>query len=115
MKLEMRKKDVVNNFNNIICIGYCDLAWLLRGSNRLGYTCGIYGWNADIYVVRENVCIVSGYRPFGNIQPGYELVRKYNEKARKICENWDTTWEYQKKRLEKLLNKFIDECLKEDK
>lgn len=110
MKIKTTKKQITNNYINIICVGYCDLSYLLKGQNASYYTCGVYGWNADIYHINNNTCIVTGYRPFGNIYPSYDCItQKYNEKARQIYYNNDYT--IATKKINKLLNKFINDCL----
>lgn len=112
MALELKKRDILNSYNNIISIGYCDAYYLLRGQERVGYTCGVYGWNADVYVVDGNTCIVTGYRPFGNIHASYSgIVKKYNEKARKIDNDYSLEWDKRKRKINKVFDKFIKECL----
>ena len=39
----------------------------------------------------------------------YNIVRKYNEKARAISSDWSLSYEEQKKKTNKLLNKFLEE------
>lgn len=113
MNIKLKKKEVLENFQNVICVGYCDIQHLLRGKERIGYTSGVYGWNADIYNIDNKTAICTGYRPFGNISTHYNINKKYDDKARKICKNWDLTWEQTEKKLNKLLQKYVDEVLKE--
>ena len=110
MKVRVTAKQIKSSFSNIICIGYCDLSYLLDKFNANYYTCGVYGWNSDIHIINNNTCVVTGYRPFGNIRPNYETVRKYNKAAEKI-NSWENknSYENKKKQLEKLLNDFIKE------
>lgn len=110
-KIKTTKKSIMENYNNIISVGYCDLAFLLYYKEPIFYTTGIYGWNADIYVL-DNAVIVTGYRPFGDIHASYYgICHKYNEKARAIKEDYNMEYETKKKKLNKLLEKFITECL----
>lgn len=113
MKERITMKAIKNGFNNIIEVSYCELSSLLRYSNPNYYTCGVYGWNADIYIINTNTVIVTGYRPFGNIR-NRKIVKKYEEEARKILE---TKWNYeeQKKYINILLLEFIEEITKEEK
>ena len=46
-------------------VGYADLQNLFRFENAVAYTCGIYGWNSDIYLLKGNTYISTGYRPCG--------------------------------------------------
>ena len=108
MKVKVTAKEIRKSFDNIILINYCGLQWLLRSLNANYYTCGIYGWNSDIYVINNNTCIVTGYRPIGNIKPDYNLVKKYNDLAGKIHSK-NYSYDQRKTKLEKLLNQFVKE------
>lgn len=111
LKLKVRKKDIVDSYKNIICVGYCDLCTVLRNKDARFYTSGVYGWNADIYEIDYNTCIVTGYRPFGNIFASYSgICNKYEQKAREITQDRTSTYEQQCEKLDILLNEFIQEC-----
>lgn len=111
MKFKTTQKAVKEGYRNIIKIGYCNLQYLLHYKNPVTYTCGVYGWNADIYDI-SGVAIVTGYNPFGNIQPDCELVREYDSKARQIVLSWDKYEHDEKiKILDDLLNEFIKKVL----
>lgn len=111
MKFKSIKKDIMANYPKVIKIGYCDLQFLLKYESPIAYTAGVYGWNADIYDF-GGVAIVTGYRPFGNIYPDWEIVQKYKEEARKICYNY--SYEEGHIVLQELQKKFIEEVLKND-
>ena len=64
MKYKTTKKEVMENMWTFYC-GYCDYQNILDTITPQAYTCGVYGWNADIYEVSNNIAIVTGYRPFG--------------------------------------------------
>lgn len=113
MKVQVTKRMIKENYTNIIEVSYCELQHLLRYEDARFYTAGIYGWSADIYEIDRNTVIVTGYSPFGNIRPDYKMVRKYDEKAREIHYDYDKTYEQNRKRLSKLLEKFIKEVVKE--
>lgn len=69
------REEVKSNYRNIIRIGAVELYYLLKFTEPVAYTSGVYGWNADVYDF-DNVAIVMGYRPFGNISPDYNIVEK---------------------------------------
>lgn len=46
-------------------VSYADLQNLFRFENPVAYTCGVYGWNSDIYLLKGNTYISTGYRPCG--------------------------------------------------
>lgn len=102
MQFKTTKKDVMNGYWEIIEVGYCDLQHLLGFLSPSAYTCGIYGWNTDIYEMpfNSNICICTGYRPFGNVKPDWRILWKYNRQA----ENCHTNDE-----LLDLLKQFVDE------
>ena len=83
--MKTTKSSVLNHFT-CISVGYCDLQNLLNWKRRAAHTEGVYGWNADVYTFddRQNVAIVTGYRPFGESVDS-ELIRKYEKKARKVA------------------------------
>ena len=103
MKIKMTNKQVKERFPYIKMAGYCDLHFLLNNEEPIAYTCGVYGWNYDVYLV-NGVAIATGYRNM----PGERLekISEYNEKARNIL-SWENKQDYDKKR------KSIDKLLKE--
>ena len=107
MKIKTTEKQIKGVFNNIISIGYCDAWYLLKHREPLMYTSGVYGWNADIYVINNDTCIVTGYRPFGNLK--IDAISKLNKKARDYYDKYD----YKKADAlcEKLLNKTIEKII----
>lgn len=71
--------------NNYITIkvSYCGLQNLLKYTNPVAYTRGVYGWNCDIYTFGR-YAIATGYRPFGEVSPDYDIVKIYENKASEI-------------------------------
>ena len=65
MKTQITKKEVLANFN-VYAVGYCELqiAFKVAEMEPIYYTAGVYGWNADVYILKGSA-IVTGYRPFG--------------------------------------------------
>ena len=86
-------------------VGYCDLQNLLNNHSPIAYTCGVYGWNFDVYEV-YGVTICTGYR--GMIGPSCKGVREYEEKAAKILswENKEMTYDEKREAVENLLHEF---------
>ena len=114
MKFKTTNKEIKNGYYKIIKISYCSLWYLLKGKDPIAYTSGIYGWNADLYEISRGVAICTGYRPVGNVEPDYELVREYNEKAKEL---WQTKFDGHFKEflpiIDELLNEFIEKVLGE--
>ena len=67
MKYKTTKKDVMERTKSLYC-GYCDYQTIFNRMDANAYTCGVYGWNANIYELPLNFTIVTGYRPFGEVR-----------------------------------------------
>lgn len=106
MKFKTTKKAITGGFSDIVCVGYCDLQHLLKFEDEIAYTVRAEGWGADIYKV-GNTAIVTGYAPFGNIRPGYEINRKFDEAAKAILSDWSITWQEHKEKIRVLLDEYI--------
>ena len=68
MKTQITKKAIMSAYRNVIKVGYCHLQDALKWREPNFFTAGVYGWNADVYVIDGDTVIVTGYRPFGNIE-----------------------------------------------
>ena len=84
MKTQTTKKAIMGAFDNVIRVGYCDMQDALKWREPNFYTAGIYGWNADVYVINSNTVIVTGYRPFGNVEIPREAIDTLNKCAESI-------------------------------
>lgn len=110
MKVKVTKKQINENYKNVICVGYCDLQNLLYFTNANYYTTRAEGWGCDIYHINYNTCITTGYAPFGNIR-NYEIAKKYDLKAEKVLGNRTYKYETKKEKLENLIEQFITEII----
>lgn len=87
MKIKTTQKAIKENCKNVFAVGYCEYYELLDKYKAKYYTCGVYGWNANIFIECEtDTAIVTGYRTFGKRLNEKQLAifEKYNEKARKL-------------------------------
>lgn len=109
--MELKRKQIKGMYKNIIKVGYCELSELLTYTKKMGYTAGVYGWNADIFQLDWNTAIVTGYRPFGNIEPDYTITKKYNEEARSLKKQ-NINYEQIKSKLDELIENFKNEVIK---
>ena len=114
MKFKTTQKAIKANYNKIICVPYCGLQNLLNYESPVAYTVRREGWAADIYDMGGGVAIVTGYAPFGNIRPSYELRERYETDAEKIRYNYSLAWEEPRKRLEPLARAFIEEVTRHE-
>lgn len=89
MKTQTTKKAIMSAFENVIKVGYCDLQDALKWREPNFYTAGVYGWNADVYVIDDDTVIVTGYRPFGNMKLSREVIDTLNKCAESITHYFD--------------------------
>lgn len=106
MKFKTTAKAIRENGGHIISIGYCGAQSLLRYRSPIAYTCGVYGWNFDVYEV-NGTTICTGYRGMVGRSVNYERLKEYETKAEKII--YDNSLDYceQKNKVECLLDEFI--------
>lgn len=109
MKFKTTQKEIRANYNKIICVPYCGLQTLLNYESPVAYTVRREGWAADIYDMGGGVAIVTGYAPFGNIRPSYELRERYETQAEKIRYDYSFSYEQQRESLKGLARDFIKE------
>ena len=89
MKTQTTKKAIMSAYRNVIKVGYCDLQDALKWREPNFYTAGVYGWNADVYVIDYDTVIVTGYRPFGNMELSREVIDTLNKCAESITRYFD--------------------------
>ena len=109
MKYRTTKKEVNNGYTYKICIGYCNLQYLLSYESPVAYTSTRYGWGADIYEINGNTAIITGYSSFGNIHPRYDIQKEYDVTAEKIKNDYSLSYDERQKRITELLYKFVEE------
>lgn len=107
MKLKTTRKQVVNSSARLVCAGYCDLQNLLRPVDPVAYTCGVYGWNFDVYDV-DGLTICTGYRNM----PGRRAnnIREYEERARAIWSDRTRSYDEQRAAVLDLLHEFAEQA-----
>lgn len=107
-KAKVTRKWVSDNFY-CCCVGYCDLQNLLHYQSASYYTCGVYGWNMDIYTFGD-YAITTGYRGMiDNVAKDYHsLIREYDDKARELLKTqWEKPYEELKAEVNNLLKEFL--------
>lgn len=111
MKLKTTAKEIKNKVagNYIWKVGYCGMQNLLHYQEPIAYTCGVYGWNFDLYEV-DGVYFTTGYRNMIGRQVDYDLLNKYEQQAGEIINTWGKHSADGKKELVNiLLKEFIKE------
>lgn len=109
MAKKLTRAALYNRGARVVRVGYCGLQYFLRGVDKLGYNCGVYGWNWSAYDIGGGVIICTGYRNLVG-EDGNKLADKYNEKARALFGKY-LPWDVQKKALEQLRAEFVRELL----
>lgn len=109
MKFKTTSKQIKNNYDSrfIWQCGYCELQSIFKGVSPIAYTCGVYGWNYDLFIV-EGVAFTTGYRSMIGREIPYDLIKRYNKKVAAIDSKY--SWgEYEKKlkAMERLRKSFI--------
>lgn len=89
MKTPITEKAIMNAYRNVIKVGYCDMQDALKWREPNFYTAGVYDWNADVYVIDYDTVIVTGYRPFGNMELPREVIDTLNKCAESITHYFD--------------------------
>lgn len=105
MKTQTTKKAIMGAYRNVIKVGYCDMQDALKWREPSFYTAGVYGWNSDVYVIDYDTVIVTGYRPFGNVELPREDIDMLNKCAKSITRylNYDLAKIYLKNNLDELV------------
>lgn len=108
MKFKATIRDIREGYYWKITIGYCDAQYLLMYESPKAYTCGVYGWNFDMYEV-DNVAICTGYRgmPKG-VDYDYDVLKEYEHKAEHIYHDRDIPYEEREIKIKALLKEFVN-------
>ena len=103
MKYKTTAKALRENAYNLRSAGYCDLQNLLRAHDPNAYTCGVYGWNFDVYEV-YGLTICTGYRGM----PGKRLdgIAEYEAKAEAVWSDYTISYDERCAEVEQLLRDF---------
>lgn len=107
-KIKTTRKWVNNNFY-CCSVGYADLQNLLHYQSADFYTCGVYGWNMDVYTFGD-YAITTGYRGMiDNVPKDYHsLIREYDDKARELLKaQWEKPHDVLKAEINNLLKEFL--------
>lgn len=111
-KIKTTRTSILNAYapNYIFKTGYCNLQALFYYDTPKAYTCGVYGWNMDLYDF-DGVGITTGYRGMVGNPIDFELVKKYEKQAEHIvyASGKDMTWDEKREKIKELQKEFIKE------
>ena len=106
MKFKTTAKSIRESYGKKIAVSYCGMQYLLSNHAPVAYTCGVYGWNFDVYAV-NGVTICTGYRGMVGCSVDYETLNEYETKAEKIVLDYKTPYEERTEAVERLLLEFL--------
>lgn len=108
MKYKTTAKAIREEGGNIIAIGYCGAQYLLWDKSPVAYTCGVYGWNFDVYEI-DGVTICTGYRGMPGRHVDYAILEKYENAARAVMDDYSKGYEQRRDEVNGLLWEFLRE------
>lgn len=108
MKIKTTRRELRDRFARSYVVDMPCL-FALADVSPFAYTCGVYGWNFDAYEV-AGVLLCSGYR--GMIGPRLPFARKYEEKAKKIYNDFSIRWTDKQKKARRVWRAFVAELEK---
>lgn len=108
-KAKITRKWIAQNYT-CVSVGYCDLYYLLVFQSPSFYTCGVYGWNCDVYTFGD-YAITTGYRSMISHVDGlsYEKTREYNKKAESVYVDNSIEYEVKRDKINALLAEYLKE------
>ena len=110
MKFKTTAKSIRESYGAKLAISYCGAQYLLHFHNPVAYTCGVYGWNFDVYTV-DGVTICTGYRGMVGRSVDYALLSEYESKARAVCYDRELDYETKREEVDKLLSEFVERAI----
>ena len=113
MKYKTTKKAVMAGYYKVISVSYCSLQHLLNYEREIAYTTRSEGWGADIYQF-GSTAIATGYAPFGDVRPSYELNKKYDDLAKEVTSDYSAPYAEKKAKLDTLIKEYIKEATEND-
>lgn len=99
MKSHITWRELKEQYPIRIKCGYCVLQDFLYNISPDYYHSGIYGWDADIYILDSSTVLVTGYRPRGNYIINNDFCCTLNENARRFRRLHNVPIENQKRLL----------------
>lgn len=109
MKRKITKKELKKLYPVQIKVGYCKLQAMLVYKEPEYFISSIYGWECDVYIIDE-IAIVTGSNPFGNVPVSYYYCDKFNSQALRILHAFPC-YSTQKIMLDHLCSTFVNKMV----
>ena len=110
MSRKITQREVRETHAHVIAVPYEALHSLLCCRCPYAHTERREGWGADIYSIGTSA-IATGYAPFGDVKPPYEVLKKYEDMAKCVRAEFLLDYGKEKAALDDLLWLFIAEVL----
>jgi isopentenyl phosphate kinase len=110
MKFHSSKRQIMNNYYVLNCGN--EISILKQYQEAIAYTTRVEGWAADIYYTHDNIVVCTGYSAFGHYKVKFDLIKKYEDKARQVYYS-DLDFNIKSSKIKKLLNQFAAAAKKE--
>lgn len=109
MKYRTTIREIKDNYSAVQYVPYCALQHLLTYDNPVAYTCGVYGWNMDVY---ENdkfpgIAIATGHRPAGKEYLDWKEIKEYDKKAQRVMDDSSKSYAYRRGLVTRLRNNLF--------
>lgn len=82
MKCHVTRKDIINNYANILNLGGACIN-LLRYEDPFAYNAGKYGCNWDAYYI-NGVILIDGYRNMIGERVDWDVLHEYDKRAKEV-------------------------------
>ena len=112
MKTRITFKAIRENYPHIINVGFCDLQRLLVFRAPDYYISGVYGWNCDVYVIRPDIVICTGYRTPHKLNVDRATIDNFEMAAEKVCRYYNFNSTKAERRINELIEEFINMVVK---
>lgn len=106
MKFKTTAKAIRESYGKKLAISYCGAQYLLSNHAPVAYTCGVYGWNFDVYEI-DGVTICTGYRGMVGKSVDYAVLLDYETAARAVACDYHISYEQRREEIERLLREFL--------
>ena len=110
MKRKTSMNYITGSFRKVWRCGYCDLQYIMKGTDAAYYNAGIYGWNCDIYVdYIHDVAITTGYRNMRGERIPDEVIDEFTARAKNAVDNYNfKNWEEYNETMQQIRTDFYN-------
>ena len=116
---KINNRIVRDGYPAVFIASYCEWQAIIQMCDwpKVGHASGVYGWNWDCFEIKDNQCVITGYRGFPKetATTDYDTMKKFENEANEIAGSWrlETVKEYnkRKKAFKKRVEKYLQSCV----